>query len=172
MKKILLLIMILFFSLFSLFAIQEYSAIPISFAVNMDVFAGFSSQHISSSARPTSDITELGFHFSSASNQIESDTFYVYCISFLTKAVDVYVSTTGPLKSNDSSITSTIPWTSTDTNLSSSMSGEYKLLSDMRTSFSKPEILQRQIALFVKLDDLPDTGDNFTTTITMEVRSR
>ena len=168
MKKILLLIMILFFSLFSLFAIQEYSAIPISFAVNMDVFAGFSSQHISSSARPTSDITELGFHFSSASNQIESDTFYVYCISFLTKAVDVYVSTTGPLKSNDTSI----PWTSTDTNLSSSMSGEYKLLSDMRTSFSKPEILQRQIALFVKLDDLPDTGDNFTTTITMEVRSR
>lgn len=168
MKKIIILMIISFLAIAALHADDEYKAIPISFTYNKTVYAGYSKDNITTTEQPaeTSRIDNVGFRYVASSGRIESNTpIWVYCISFLPQEVEVWIKTSGKLNGR-------IPWTSNHPRFSSDTTNPILLITDPRTDLTVPGVLKRQLALTIDPLDVPNEAGPFTTTITMEVRTK
>lgn len=156
MKKILLLIIIIIFVSFSLFA-EIKARVPVGFTSGKTHNIGFSTSRVSGSMKPDTDLgtadNPVTFSVSSDFSSYTTGPFYMYLQLFTTYPVSVKISNATPLKNktNDG-----IGYTNSGSNTSTDFSGV------------DAESDQKDIELFTEPDPTSDSGYTMPRTYNFE----
>ena len=177
MRKALISFGFLVILLFSLFAQEEHRATKITFTYGKTVEVGFSEGMLDGFEKPSGDdLPEISFSYNPDTGMIESDTFYVYALAYVTDPIKLSLYTSGELESEETE--ETVPFKSNQHGGSpyftseTTQSNPYVILDEEPGRVYSARKVEKQYALFIDPKEIPLKGNDFRGIIYLKVEKK